>query len=83
MKNNRRNFIKTAAVGGIGLAMAPNIAFGKKQKEKETQWWWRTKTGSQSSFNSSRSPNVEEVAQETLKMMYINFISCCSKNFGP
>ncbi|MAZ94337.1 MAG: Gfo/Idh/MocA family oxidoreductase [Bacteroidales bacterium] len=37
MKNNRRNFIKTAAVGGIGLAMAPNIAFGKKQKESKVR----------------------------------------------
>ncbi len=27
--NNRRDFIKTAAVAGTGLAIAPNLAFGK------------------------------------------------------
>ncbi len=37
MKDNRRNFLKTAAVAGVGLALAPNIAFGKKQKESKVR----------------------------------------------
>lgn len=35
MKNNRRDFIKTAAVAGVGIAMAPGLAFGAKQKESK------------------------------------------------
>lgn len=37
MKENRRDFIKTAAVAGVGLAMAPNIAFGKKQRDSKVR----------------------------------------------
>ena len=37
MKDNRRNFLKTTAVAGVGLALVPNIAFGKKQKESKVR----------------------------------------------
>ncbi len=37
MKDNRRNFIKTATVAGIGLAMAPNLAFGKKRSDSKVR----------------------------------------------
>jgi len=33
MKDNRRNFLKTAAVTGVGLTIAPNIAFAKKNSD--------------------------------------------------
>ncbi len=35
MKNNRREFIKTAAVAGVGIAVAPSIAFASKLKESK------------------------------------------------
>jgi len=37
MKNNRRDFIKTAAVVGAGMALAPNIAFGKKPSDTKVR----------------------------------------------
>lgn len=35
MKNNRRDFIKTAAVAGVGIAVAPHIAMAKGSKSSK------------------------------------------------
>ena len=37
MKNNRRDFIKTASIAGAGIALAPNIAFGKTPSETKVR----------------------------------------------
>lgn len=37
MKDNRRNFLKTAAVAGVGLALAPNIAFGNNNSDTKVR----------------------------------------------
>ena len=37
MKDNRRNFLKTAAVAGVGLALAPNIAFAKNNSDTKVR----------------------------------------------
>ncbi len=35
MKLKRRDFIKTTAVAGAGLAIAPGLAFGKKPTDSK------------------------------------------------
>lgn len=37
MKENRRNFIKTAAIAGAGLTVLPHIALGKKQSDTKVR----------------------------------------------
>ncbi len=37
MKNNRRDFIKTASIAGAGIALAPNIAFGGNPSETKVR----------------------------------------------
>ena len=33
----RRNFIKTTAIGGLALSLAPNLAFGQKSINNNVQ----------------------------------------------
>ncbi|MAE08299.1 MAG: glycosyl hydrolase [Bacteroidetes bacterium] len=37
MKENRRNFIKTAAIAGAGLTVLPHVAFGKKRSDTKVR----------------------------------------------